>query len=478
VSGHVLRSEAPPSSIEDELRATLDAQRAAVLAKRYPSAKERKALLKRLLRMLVDNEQAIVDAQVADFRASNEAIAFGMLPSVLVTKQAIRKVRRWMRPEKRWVNPIFGLWASRIDFHPKGVVGIISPWNYPLLLTIGPLAGAIAAGNRVMIKLSEHSPKFAEVFARLVAETFSRDEVAVFTGDGEMAAAFSRLPFDHLAFTGSTEVGRLVYKAAADNLTPVTLELGGKSPAIIDRGFPFDRLDPLVYGKLLNAGQSCAAPDYMFVHEDDVDAFIAGFRRATEKLWPSWASRSDMSDIINERHLARLRGYLEEAATGGATLHEINPGNEDAQALGRRICPTLITDVDEDMRVMQDEIFGPILPIKTYRDVSEAVEYINAHPHPLVLYVYSHDRKMVDGVRLATQSGAFIVNYATIQVGFDELPFGGIGASGIGNYHGSDGFKEFSHERVYSHPILNATPLVFPPYGRLFHWVMDFLFRR
>lgn len=428
--------------------------------------------------MMVDHEKELVDAQAQDFRGTKEAMAFGMLPSTMVTKQAIRGVRRWMRPQSRRITPVFGLWASRVDYHPKGVIGIISPWNYPMLLTVGPLVGALAAGNRAMLKLSEQAPAFAEVFAALVHETFAPDEIAVINGGPEVAAAFSRLPFDHLVFTGSTQVGRLVARAAAENLTPVTLELGGKSPTIIDRGFPFDQLDPLVFGKLINSGQSCTAPDHVFVHEDDVDGFIAGFTRSVGKLWPSWASRSDAGNIVNDRHLARLRGYLDEAVEKGASVHEINPGNDDAEALGRRICPTLVTGVTDEMRIMQEEIFGPLLPIVTYRDVSEVIEHVNARPHPLALYVYSHDHALIERVRLNTQSGGFAVNFSTIQFGFDELPAGGIGASGMGNYHGRDGFREFSHERLYARPLINSTRLLFPPYGRLFDWVMDFLYRR
>ena len=301
--------------------------------------------------------------------------------------------------------------------------------------------------------------------------------MTVINGGAEVASAFSKLPFDHLVFTGSTEVGRLVAKAAAENLTPTTLELGGKSPTIIDRGFSLEQIDSLVFGKLLNSGQSCTAPDHVFVHEDDRDAFVQRFEEHAHRMFPDWADSQLVTGIINERHKARLEGYLEDATKKGATLHPIK-GPDTGEELGCRVLPTLVLDPPDDAKIMQEEIFGPLLPVRTYRDVDEVIDWINARPHPLALYVYSHDQRFIDRVRLGTQSGALGVNYATIHFGFDEIPAGGVGYSGMGAYHGVDGFRQFSHKRPYVHPRWDASKLLYPPYGSLWRRITDFLVRK
>jgi coniferyl-aldehyde dehydrogenase len=474
----VLRHEASPSSLEDQLRGLLERQRAAVLEHRYPSASERRRTLRTLLEMVVDHQADIVEAEHADFRASAEAVSLDMLPTTLAIRHAIRHVRRWMRPEKRRLSPIWGVFTARVHHHPMGVVGIISPWNYPMLLAVGPLVGALAAGNRAMVKLSEHSPHFSELFARLVAERFPPEQLAVVTGGPEVASAFSRLPFDHLVFTGSTDIGRLVARAAAENLVPTTLELGGKSPTIVEPGFPLDQLGSLVFGKLMNSGQSCTAPDHVFVHESDRDAFVERFEATVKRHYPSWADPRDVACIVNERHVARLREYVEDARARGATVREINPGGDDAAALGRRVLPTLVLDPPDDAKIMQEEIFGPLLPVRSYRDVAEVIAHLNARPHPLALYVYGRETRFIERVRLATQSGALCVNFTGIHFGIDEVPAGGVGFSGTGAYHGVDGFLRFSHRRLYMRPLWNATQLLFPPYGGLFRRAMRLLVRK
>jgi coniferyl-aldehyde dehydrogenase len=473
-----LRAEAPPSSTDDELRALFERQKAAVLEHRYPSVGERRASLHKLLAMVQDNETTICDAMASDFKGHKEALAVGMLPTVLAIKHAIRNVGAWMRPQRRRLNPIFGLWQTRVDYHPLGVIGVISPWNYPLFLSLGPIVGALAAGNRVMLKLSEHCPSFSAAFAKLVADTFPPEQFTVVNGGPQVAAAFSKLPFDHLVFTGSTDVGRLVAKAAAENLTPTTLELGGKSPVFITRDYSMANINALVFGKLVNSGQSCTAPDYVLVHEERRDDFVKAYEEQVAALYPSWASETDVSRIVNERHLKRIEGYLDDAKDKGATVRTINPGDDSPERLAGKLLPALVLDVTDDMKVMQEEIFGPLLPVKTYRELSEAIDYVNARPHPLALYVFSHDQREVDRIRFATQSGNFGVNFATIQFGFDEVPAGGVGFSGMGHYHGEDGFLQFSHARPYVKPRINASTLLFPPFGKFFRRVIDFVVRR
>jgi coniferyl-aldehyde dehydrogenase len=359
-----------------------------------------------------------------------------------------------LQPARAWVLP-----------QPVGVVGIIAPWNYPIFLTMAPLAGALAAGNRVMIKVSEFTPATSEYIAKLIAETFASDHVTVVTGDAAAGRAFASLKFDHLLFTGSTAVGRDVMRAAADNLTPVTLELGGKSPAILapDADFQSAAAD-IAYGKFLNAGQTCIAPDYALVPRDRLDDFADSLRRAVERYWPDAARNPEYTSVINERHAARLSRYIEEARSQNVRVITIGPEG----AGPRRLPPTLILDPPDNLAVMRDEIFGPILPIKTYSTVDEAIEYVNRHDRPLTLYLFTKSSRTSGEILKRTVSGAACVNDTLVYIAAEDLPFGGTGPSGIGHYHGQDGFDTFSKLKPVFYrrwPGLGRT--LRPPYGRM-----------
>jgi coniferyl-aldehyde dehydrogenase len=471
-----LRRESPPSITAEQLRSTLELQRAAFLREGPPDYRARRHHLELLLRMVVENQQRFTAAIAVDFggdahsgRSPNETLRVEILPTVLNLRHTIKSLRRWMRPSRRSTH--WATWPSlaRVEYVPLGVVGVISPWNYPVTLAIEPLAAALAAGNRVMIKPSELTPKTSALLAELIAKTFTPEHVSVATGGVEVAQAFSSLPFDHLLFTGSTSIGRMVMRAASENLVPVTLELGGKSPALIDRDVDFEAgVTSLLLGKLYNSGQTCIAPDYLLVHSSRVDEVVERIRSQTAKMFPRLADNEDFASIINARHRERLLEYLEDARTKGATLLEINPGDEAPErfADANKLPLTLLLDVDDSMRVMQDEIFGPLLPIKSYTDLDEAIGYINAHPRPLAAYVYSESAKTRDRFGERVVSGALSINATAVHFAQDELPFGGVGHSGMGQYHGREGFLTFSHQKaVYRQLRPNLMHLMAPPYA-------------
>jgi coniferyl-aldehyde dehydrogenase len=360
---------------------------------------------------------------------------------------------------------------------PLGVVGVISPWNYPYQLALGPVLAALAAGNRVMLKPSELAPRLADLLARMVADHFAPDEFAVVTGDAAVGKAFSELPFDHLLFTGSTAVGRLVAQAAARNLTPVTLELGGKSPAILDATCDFDRAArSIAFGKFLNAGQTCIAPDYALVPRASVGVFAEALRQAITRLYPTLARNPDYTSIISDRHRQRLAGLLAEAESQGAKAIVVNPAGEDFDPAARKLAPTLLLGATPQMKLMQEEIFGPILPIIGYDAIDEALDAVNAHDRPLALYWYGEDERRRDHVLRNTISGGVTVNDCTIHFLQEDQPFGGVGASGIGAYHGEWGFRTFSKEKpVFVQSKLNGLSLLYPPYGRTFARMMGLL---
>jgi coniferyl-aldehyde dehydrogenase len=361
---------------------------------------------------------------------------------------------------------------------PLGVVGIVSPWNYPLALSLTPLATALAAGNRVMMKPSELTPKTSALMASILSEIFREDEVAVVTGGPEIGAAFSSLPFDHLFFTGSTGVGKVIMRAAADNLVPVTLELGGKSPAIIDREYSIARVArALVYGKLSNAGQTCVAPDYAFVHEDRLDAFVQAFETEARRAYPQGPSDDGYAAIISQRHHDRLIDLIEDARNKGARIVQI--GTMPTIGRPHTLPPTIISGATSDMKVMQEEIFGPILPIVTYNDMGDAIAQINAADRPLALYVFSDQKQVVDRVLSSTTSGSVVVNDTLLQFVQDDLPFGGVGPSGMGAYHGEEGFKTFSHAKsVLTQSRLSMVGIMRAPFGRLADQVLGLMLPR
>ena len=360
---------------------------------------------------------------------------------------------------------------------PLGVVGIISPWNYPASLCLTPLATAIAAGDRAMVKPSEHTPKTSELIVAMVREIFPEDQVTVITGGSDVGEAFAALPFDHLVFTGSTSVGRAVMRAASANLVPVTLELGGKSPAIVDRSFsPIRAAKSIVYGKLSNAGQTCIAPDYALVHESKIDAFVAAFDAAARAAYPAGAADEAYSAIISQRHYDRLAALIEDARRRAQKFWR--SARRPGAASARKLPPTLIVGATPDMSVMQDEIFGPILPIIPYKEISGAIACINANPRPLALYVFSDDRSVVRQILDGTTSGNATVNDTLLHYAQDDLPFGGVGASGIGAYHGEEGFMSLSHAKgVFTQARWNFADLIRPPFGRLTDSILKVLLR-
>ncbi len=461
------------------LDALLHDQRAAWLRAPYPSWDARSGHLRALRAMLLDNADALAEAIDADFgqRAKQEVLLSEIWMAKEEIDEALRHGQRWMRarrkPMNKWLMPA----RARVMPQPVGVVGIVVPWNYPVLLAAGPLICALAAGNRAIVKMSELTPRTSELFEVLISRTFSRDHVAVVNGDAEIGAAFSRLPFDHLLFTGSTQVGRHVMRAAADHLTPVTLELGGKSPAIVGSGARFDHaVDSIVAGKTLNAGQTCIAPDYVLVPRGREDAFIARARHRIAKLYPDFAHNGDYTSIVSERHFARLERLAAEAQAGGATLHALADAGADPAL--RRFAPIAVTGAPDACALMQEEIFGPLLPIVPYDTLEQAIAYVNARPRPLALYLFEESRASIDRVMRDTISGGVSINETLMHIACGSLPFGGIGASGMGAYHGYDGFVTFSKLKpVLTQSRLNARNLLAPPYGRRFAGLIKLMLR-
>jgi acyl-CoA reductase-like NAD-dependent aldehyde dehydrogenase len=446
----------------------------------YPAADARIALLGRLEALVKEHATEWAEAISRDFggRSTHETQLLEIFPSLEAVRHARRHVRGWMKPRRRSTSLWFLPGSSSVLPQPLGVVGIVVPWNYPLYLAVGPLVPALAAGNRAMVKMSESTPATGELFERLAERHFPGGEVTVVNGGPEVAQAFCRLPFDHLLFTGSTAIGRHVMRAAAENLTPVTLELGGKSPALVGRGFPVaEAASRILFGKCLNAGQTCIAPDYALVPEESVDAFVEGARAAVAAMYPTLAANPDYTAIVDERHRRRLAELLADATSNGARAVEINPAGEDVDAAGKR-APTLLLGVADSMAVMREEIFGPLLPVIPYRRLEDAIAFVNARPRPLALYVFEHDRAEVDRVLTGTVSGGVTVNETIVHIAQDDLPFGGVGASGMGHYHGREGFDTFSKAKaVFRQSRLNGLKLFRAPYGRRFESLVRLLLR-
>ncbi len=460
---------------EQSIREILERQRTDYLKKGPPSAETRIEMIDRAIGLLVDHKQEIVDALSADFghRSHHQTELTDVYGSIEPLKHAKKNLRRWMRGERRSVQFPLGLFGAgaRVEYQPLGVVGVISPWNFPVNLTFSPLAGIFAAGNRVMIKPSEFTPATSELMAAMFRKAFDETEVAVIMGGAETGSAFTKQPFDHLLFTGATSIGRHVMRAAADNLVPVTLELGGKSPVIVGQGADMQKTtDRIMAGKMMNAGQICLAPDYVMVPEAEKGDFVKSATSSVQKMYPTLKFNPDYTSVINQRHFDRLNGYIEDAKAKGAEVIEINPANEDfSQQPTHKIPPTLIMDPTEDMTVMQDEIFGPVMPVKTYKQLDEAVDYVNDHPRPLGLYFFGDDGKQRDRVLSRTTSGGVTVNDVVMHVSMEDLPFGGVGPSGMGSYHGRDGFKTFSHAKaIFSQAKMDLGAMLRPPYGEKF----------
>lgn len=472
----------PSSEPMGMLSAMLDRQRAALLREGSPAAAQRQVLLRRLRQTLIDHQHDVATAVDHDFghRSRHETLLGETYLTVASINHMIRHVASWMQPERRAVALPFWPGRAQVVYQPLGVVGVISPWNYPMSLALQPLAAALAAGNRVMLKPSEYTPATAALLARLLGEVFPAEHVAVVTGDAGVGAAFAGLPFDHLFFTGGTATGRLVMRAASENLVPVTLELGGKSPVVIDADYPLERAARCIaHGKLFNAGQTCIAPDYVLVPAADAARFATLFADAVKRLYPRLIDNPDYTAVIDRRHYDRLRALVDDARTNGATVIEINPAGEDLSAQpGRKLPPTLLLDVTDDMAAMRDEIFGPVLPLKTYGTLDEAISYINSRARPLALYYFGASRARQREVLARTTSGGVTINDTLLHYAQEELRFGGIGSSGMGAYHGRDGFRTFSHAKpVFRQARFNAAGLTRPPYGRLVERVIAALLR-
>jgi coniferyl-aldehyde dehydrogenase len=458
------------------MQSILDKQKAAVLRDGMPPASKRIEWLDKSIDLLCTHREALNDAMSADFghRSKDQSDFADIAVSVDTLKHAKRHVRKWMRSERRAPQFPLGLLGARaaVHFQPKGVVGIVSPWNFPVNLTFGPLAAVLAAGNRAMIKPSEFTPRTSELMADLTARYYTDEEVAVFTGEADVGAAFTRLPFDHIIFTGGTSIAYHVMRAAAENLVPVTLELGGKSPVIIGRSADIDKAAArIMAGKTVNAGQVCLAPDYVFVSEDSVDRFVEAASAAVADMYPNgMRDNDDYSSVINQRHYERLKACLEDARAKGADVVEINPRNEDfSQQRHHKMAPHIVLGANDEMKVMQDEIFGPIMPVQPYSKIEDTVAYVNANPRPLALYYFGSDSKERDFVLSNTTSGGVTVNDVVFHFAQEDLPFGGIGPSGTGAYHGRDGFHEFSHKKaVYTQTGLELLKVMRPPYGKTF----------
>jgi coniferyl-aldehyde dehydrogenase len=461
----------------NDLTALFDAQRAAFARDPWPGAATRRDRLARVRAMLRD-ESAWVDAVERDFghRSAHETRLAELYIVDAEARHAQRHVARWMRPQ-RVATPV-QLWpgSARILRQPRGVVGIISPWNYPVQLALAPVVAALASGNRVLLKPSELTPATSALLAERAARHFAADELAVVLGDATLGSSFASLPFDHLFFTGSTAVGRQVAQAAARNLTPVTLELGGKSPAVFDRGADLARLAPrLMVGKLLNAGQTCIAPDYALVPHAEVDAFVAAVSDAAARLYPESSGANDYTAIVNERHRARLAGLLDDARKHGARIVEVAPA---PRAHDRQMAPVLVVGVDDRMAIMREEIFGPLLPVEAYDDVDDVIRRINARPHPLAMYWFGDDRARLERVLRETHAGGVTVNDTLWHFAHEGLPFGGVGASGSGAYHGEHGFRTFTHDKpVFTQARRSPSRLLHPPYGATFERLLRVLKR-
>lgn len=460
---------------KEQMQDVLDRQRAAYLAEGVVSTETRIDRIERAINVLKKHETRLVEAMSADFghRSEHQSLFTDIAASVGPLRHAQANVAKWRKPEKRKAGPfplnLLGA-KARVEYQPLGVVGVISPWNFPVNLTFSPLAGILAAGNRCMIKPSEYTPATSEAMRAGIVEEFDEEEIAVITGGPQTGGDFSGLPFDHLLFTGATGIAKHVMRAASENLVPVTLELGGKSPVVIGRSADIDKTtDAIMAGKMMNAGQICLAPDYVFVPTERMRDFVASSERAVAKMFPTLLDNPDYTSVINERHYDRINSYVEEAREKGAEVVEINPAGEDfRQQPNHKIPPTLVLNPSDDMAIMQEEIFGPVMPVKTYDQVDETIDFINDRDRPLGLYYFGNDDAEQEQVLTHTTSGGVTVNDVVMHVAQEDLPFGGVGPSGMGSYHGHDGFKTFSHAKaIFTQTKVNIAELagLRPPYG-------------
>ena len=468
-------SQSLEETSQSQMQSILDRQRAAYLAEGIVTSETRIDRLERAVRVVKKHQKAFVQAMNEDFghRSEHQSLFTDVASSIGPLRHAQQNLKRWQKKDKRKVTPgILALLGAKawVEYQPLGVVGVISPWNFPVNLTFTPLAGVLSAGNRCMIKPSEYTPATSAAMAAGFAEEFDEEEIAVITGGPQTGADFSGLAFDHLLFTGATSVAKHVMRAASENLVPVTLELGGKSPVIISPKADMEpTTDALMAGKMMNAGQICLAPDYVFVPRDRMGEFVESSKRSVAKMYPTLLDNPDYTSVINARHFERINGYVDEARERGVEVVEINPADEDfRQQSAHKIAPTLLIDPPEDSAVMQEEIFGPVMPIKSYESLDETLDYVNSHDRPLGLYYFGTDQEETQQVLNQTTSGGVTLNDVVMHVAQEDLPFGGVGHSGMGAYHGEDGFRTFSHAKaVFKQATFNPAEKLGlrPPYG-------------
>ncbi|MGH8529653.1 MAG: aldehyde dehydrogenase family protein [Nevskiales bacterium] len=445
---------------------------------RSSTAAERKAKIQRLLDVIEAHRADIYRALYADFKKPEPEVDIGEITSIYAEgKHAIRALKKWMRPQH--VMPTRLMFGTRchVRYEPKGVTLIVAPWNYPVNLIFTPLISALAAGCTAILKPSEVTPNTAAVIRKIVQEAFSEEEVALFEGDAQVTQQLMAHPFDHIFFTGSPAVGKIVMAAAAKHLTSVTLELGGKSPAVVDASANIkNAAKSIAFGKFGNNGQTCIAPDYIYVEESVKDQFITELKAAVEASFgdaQNQGTTPDYGRIVNSRHHGRVKGLLDDAVNHGAKVEFGGVTRTEDNF----IAPTVLTGVKNDSKIMQEEIFGPLLPIITFRDVQEAIDHINANPKPLALYVYSRTNRNIKRVIESTSAGGSCINTCLVQYLHGNLPFGGVNNSGIGSGHGFWGFKSFSHERAVVRDLFAATQLLIPPYTGFVRWMIKFLIR-
>tara|TARA_B110000014_G_scaffold264474_1_gene266528 strand:- start:2647 stop:4065 length:1419 start_codon:yes stop_codon:yes gene_type:complete len=463
-----------------EMIRVLETQKKLNIEEGAPDYKLRIDRLDRCIAMVQEHKDQIIKVLQEDFGNRDPVMSSITEIETVVgpIKHAKKNLKKWMKVESRKaaIAPLGSLLRllgakAWIKYQPKGVVGIISPWNFPFQLAIAPMAGAIAAGNRIMLKPSEYTPASSELTKIMFNKYFDETEISVFTGDPSVGASFSALPFDHLLFTGGTEIAKHVMRAASENLVPLTLELGGKSPVIIGKDTDIPEVaQRVMQGKAMNAGQICLAPDYALIAKDDLDQFVEESVNVVSKMYPTLKDNDDYTSVINEKHYDRILKHVEDAKEKGADIVEINPGDEDfSQQAHYKIPPTLVLNPTDDMSIMQEEIFGPILPVKTYDNVSEAISYVNSKDRPLGLYYFGDDNSEQNLVINSTTSGGVTLNDVISHITMEDLPFGGVGPSGMGSYHGFDGFKEFSHAKAtYRQSKINLNKLAgfVPPYKK------------
>ncbi len=453
------------------LESILQRQKLSLLEEGFPEAAVRIDRLDRVADIHIRYKDRILEALSADFgnRPHLQTLFTDVINTVMEVKETRKQVRRWMKPEKRKAPLQMRLTGGQaeVQFQPMGVVGNIAPWNFPMGLAFSPAVGALAAGNRVMIKPSEATPQTSELMVEMVNSAFDVNELAVVTGGVEVGQAFSKLPFDHLVFTGGPGIARHVMASAAENLVPVTLELGGKCPVVVGKSAKLQQVAERVMAmKTLNSGQLCLTPDYLFLPEGQLDTFVEAAMGVLSRFYKSLLDNPDYTSVINERHWRRLRSYIEELEKSPTRLVQFNPAGESFDSPEKHKLPfTFVVEPDDELMIMQDEIFGPMVSVKTYRTINEVVDFINTKPRPLALYYFGKDKAEIDLLCKHTTSGGVTINDVAQHVACGDLPLSGVGNSGMGAYHGQDGFRTFSHKKaVYRQGIFSLTRFITPPF--------------